>query len=271
MKRKEPGAAVVDLAAIEADYRAGVMSLRTIAAKHGVSEAVVRKWARKAVDGEGTSAPWTRDLKPAVKARVAEILAQDRRKSAAHVRAAVRTPHARTEIVRRERTQTEEAEIVEVASRAVVQVVRDHRQSILAGQRTVSMLLRQLDDAAAHRIDFEEEIENETFGDRGGARRASMLRAVSLPAHAGVIRDLAVAMKYLVGLERQAFGLGVAEDPTPPSAPRALPTADAGVFDQIRAKARARIAAMNDVQNEEGSPYRTAPVIKKGVSGCCCT
>jgi len=34
-----------------------------------------------------------------------------------------------------------------------------------------------------------------------------MMRAVSLPMHSGVIRDLSVAQKNLIGLERQAFGI----------------------------------------------------------------
>jgi len=38
-------------------------------------------------------------------------------------------------------------------------------------------------------------------------KRSGLLRAVSLPARAGVMRDLANATKILVGLEREAFGI----------------------------------------------------------------
>ncbi|MNG38877.1 hypothetical protein D3C84_1267350 [compost metagenome] len=34
-----------------------------------------------------------------------------------------------------------------------------------------------------------------------------MLKAVSLPLHAGVIRDLSTALKNLIPLERQAYNL----------------------------------------------------------------
>jgi transposase len=251
MKRTGPGNQLVDLLAIEADYRAGLLSLRAIAAKHGVSEAVIRKWAKKAVDGEGKAAPWARDLKPQVEARAAEILSQDRGKSAAHVRAAVRTPHAQTEIARTVRTQTEETQIVEVASRAVVQVVREHRQSILAGRQMVGLLLGQLDDAATHRAHLEDEIEHETVGDKVGKRRVAMLRAVSLPAHAGVMRDLATAMKHLVGLERQAFGLSADADPEPPTSKLEGLESDDEDFAELRAAFEKRLGRPMDVTDVE--------------------
>jgi transposase len=250
MKRKGPGQALVDLVAIEADFRAGVMSVRAIAAKHGVSEAVVRKWAKKALDGDGNPAPWTRDLKPQVEARAAEILSEEAHKSAPHVRAAVRTPHARTDVVRTVRTQSQEAQIVEVASRAVVQVVREHRQSILAGQQMVGLLLGQLDDAATHRGRLEEEIEHDTAEDKRDKRRASMLRAISLPAHAAVMRDLATAMKHLVGLERQAFGLSTDADPTPPALSQG-PDPEEEDFAELRAAFEKRLGRPMDVTDVE--------------------
>lgn len=49
-----------DREAIEADYRAGQLSIRAIADKHGCSEAAIRKWALKY--------GWSRDLSTQVKA-----------------------------------------------------------------------------------------------------------------------------------------------------------------------------------------------------------
>lgn len=251
MKRPGPGKQLVDLSAIEADYRAGLLSVRAIGAKYGVSEAVIRKWARKALDGDGRPAPWARDLKPQVQARAAEILAKDGNKSAAHVRAAVRTPHAQTDVVRTVRTHTEETQIVEVASRAVVQVVREHRHSILAGQRVLGLLLGQLDDAATHRTHLEDQIERATTGNKGCKRRAAMLRAVTLPAHAGVMRDLATAMKHLVSLERQAFGLSADADPAPPTSHPEAVGADDEDFAELRAAFEKRLGRPLDVTDVE--------------------
>jgi hypothetical protein len=42
-----------------------------------------------------------------------------------------------------------------------------------------------------------------------------MLKAVSLPTHAGVLRDLSIAQKNLIYLERQAFNLNDKEDADP--------------------------------------------------------
>lgn len=237
------------LAAIEADYRAGVISIRAIGFKYGVSEAAIRKWAKKAVDARGDSAPWARDLKPLVDARVAEILAADPGKSPAHVRAAVRTPHARAEIVRVLQSTTAEAEAVEATSRAVVEVVQGHRVRISAGLQTVNCLVTLLGIAAECRDLLQEVIHEETAGDRNGKRRASMLKAVSLESHAGVVKDLAAAMEKLVALDRQAFGLADGDDPTQSPAPcEFAPEATNEVFDKILQRARERIKAAADAE-----------------------
>lgn len=193
----QPGVldSVPDLIAIEADYRAGVMSVRAVAAKHGVSEGAVRKWAKAATP------PWQRDLT----AKVQEAARAQLVRSTHHAYDGVRTPTER--------------ETVEVGARAVVLVVREHRGAIQAGQQMVGMLLGQLQEAAANRCQLEEIVEIETKDDQGGQRRAMLMRAVSLPQHASTMKDLATAMKHLIGLERQAFGLVDKTDPDPPVKP----------------------------------------------------
>ena len=193
-----------DLIAIEADYRAGVMSVRAVAAKHGVSEGAVRKWAKAATP------QWQRDLT----GKVQEAARTQLVRNTHHAYDGVRTPTER--------------EAVAVAARAIVEVVREHRGAIQAGQQMVGMLLGQLQDVAHHRETIEEMILEDTAAADGegaqaagaGKRRTAMMRAVSLPCHAGVIKDLATAMKHLVGLERQAFGLSDKTDPDPPAKPQ---------------------------------------------------
>lgn len=193
-----------DLIAIEADYRAGVMSVRAIAAKHGVSEGAIRKWAKNA-----NPQPWLRDLTGKVM-------------EAARTQLIRSTHHAYDGV----RTETER-DLVDAAARTIINVVREHRGAIQAGQQMVGMLLGQLQDVAHHRETIEEMIiEDTASADGEGAaaagatrRRTAMMRAVSLPSHAGVIKDLATAMKHLVGLERQAFGLSDKADAEPPAKP----------------------------------------------------
>jgi hypothetical protein len=248
------------LSAIEADYRAGVISIRAIGFKYGVSEAAIRKWAKNAVDARGNPAPWSRDLKPLVDARVAEILAADPGKSPAHVRAAVRTPHARAEIVRALHTEHGDAEAVEVTSRAVVQVVQGHRLSISARLQTVNNIVTLLGIAAECRDLLQEVIHEETAGDRNGKRRASMLKAISLESHAGAVKDLAAAMEKLVALDRQAFGLADGDAPTQSPGPfEPAPKATYEVFDGILRRARERIKAAADAE--------CAPVLDRSQRG----
>lgn len=209
---------------VEADYRAGVMSVRAVAAKHGLSEGAVRKRAKTATP------PWVRNLKPDVDTRVEELLARDG--TQAGTQYAPTEPEVRTVTV--VRTDKEE-EVVEIAARAIVQVVREHRGAIQAGQQMVGMLLGQLQDAAGSRDELEEEIEVMTADDTNGKRRDKLMKAVSLPAHASVIKDLATAMKHLVGLERQAFGISEKADPDPPPTAPVQQDAEDVDFTDLRA------------------------------------
>ena len=196
-----------DWEAIERSYRAGILSIRELASQHGVSEAAVRKRAKQH--------SWSRDLTARVREKVRADL----------VRTEVRAPE--------EVARTEDAIVTEAAA-TVIQVVRSHRKGIRALIDVGETLMGQLIGAAGNREAIEAVIFEETpFADdpdapagersRALARREAMLRAVALPSHAGVLKQLADVMKALVPLERQAFNV---DEPAPP------PPADAGVATQ---------------------------------------
>lgn len=172
--------AAIDWEAIEREYRAGQLSLREIAAIHGVSHVSIHKRAKR--DG------WEQDLSEAVREKVNAKLVND----------GVNGKSAR--------------ETVEIAAERGVQIIREHRVSIGRGQRFVATLFGELEEATENRDEIEAAIEVETADDRSGKRRAMMLRAVELPARAGVLLTLSTALKNLVGLERQAFNLGAEEE-----------------------------------------------------------
>lgn len=157
-----PSVGKTDWDSIEKQYRAGVFSIREIASQHGISDTAIRKKAK--------ACGWERDLTE----RVQEL-----------VRTEVRSSHE-------EQLRTEE--IINTAVFTQIQVVREHRLSIRAGQQMVGRLLGRLQRAPENLED--------------------------LPTHAGVIKDLANAMHKLVGLERQAFGLADKTDPDPPAKPQ---------------------------------------------------
>lgn len=175
-----------DWEAIEAAFRANVLSLREIGREHGVSDTAIRKRAK--ADG------WVRDLAQKVKERTKDKL--------------VRSLGSQ-EGSREQRARTDE-EVVEEASATQASVVQLHRRDIAAGRKLVSVLFGELMESTERRHDIEEAIDEDVENDAPSTkakRKAAMLKAVSLPSRAGAALSLAGAMKHLVFLERQAFSI----------------------------------------------------------------
>lgn len=186
-----PTRAAADWESIEREYRAGVYSVREIGRRHNVSEAAIRKRAKEKC--------WRRDLTTRVHAEL---------------RTRLTIPEAKQRI-EAEADPEAESRIVDEAASTLVQVVTVHRQDIAKGRSLIELLFGQLNEAAAHRDDIEEAIEDDTREDKTAERRNRMRRAVSLPMHAATMRDLSQALRHVVGLERQAFNL----DDRPPDDP----------------------------------------------------
>ncbi|WP_072389841.1 hypothetical protein [Hyphomicrobium sp. CS1GBMeth3] len=182
----------IDWEGIEREYRAGQLSVVEIGRQFGVSHTAINKRAKK--NG------WTRDLTEKVRKEVSARLVSD------------------------EVSATNAREAVTLAAERGVQVVRSHRNDISQGRERVTELIDELKEATTHRAEIEAAIEEETAGDKNSERRNRMLRAVGLPARAGVIRELATALKALIPLERQAFNLDEKGEP-PKLTPREI-TAD---------------------------------------------
>lgn len=180
----------IDWEAIYREYRSGQLSNVEIAKQFGISEGAIRKRAKK--DG------WKRDLSDQVRKRVREKLVRDE----------VRGSDASDE------------QIIEEASERGANVQRLHQKSIQSAQVVVDILKDQLKGAAGNREDIEGAIFDETKEDGDAKRRNAMMKAVSLPTHAGVLRDLSVAMKNLIPLERQAYNLD--EDGRRPDPPEEI-------------------------------------------------
>lgn len=104
-------------------------------------------------------------------------------------------------------TTTEEETIKHAAERGIT-LVRQHQRSIGRAHRILEKLL----DEAERLSDGEVEEPGE------GASERQLLdfdKATSLPARMAALRDSSVALRNLIPLERQAFGLdaGPGEDP----------------------------------------------------------
>jgi len=177
-----------DWEAIERAFRAGALSIRTIADRHGVSDTAIRKRAK--------AGGWERDLSEQVRKEVRNKL----------VRGEVRGGQPAN--------PENDAEIIEEAAQEGATVVRSHRRDIRKATNLADLLMDDLLLTIRKREEIEDAIEDETREDKNGMRRASMLAAVALPSNAKTLFQLSSAMKNLQILERQAFGLDDKDTPT---------------------------------------------------------
>jgi hypothetical protein len=182
MSTKQP-----DWEAIERAFRAGALSIRTIADRNGVSDTAIRKKAK--------ALGWERDLSEQVRKEVRNKL----------VRGEVREDQCAN--------PERDAEIIEEAAEEGATVVRSHRRDIRKATNLANLLMDDLMTTIKHREEIEDEIERDTADDQSGFRRSAMLGAVSLPSNAKTLFQLSSAMKNLQVLERTAFGLDDKEQP----------------------------------------------------------
>lgn len=177
----------VNWATIEVDYRAGIKPLRILAEEHGITHGAINKRAKR--DG------WTRDLAKKIKA------AADAKVSKAVVSKQVSAD-----------TKVTEKLTVEANAEAVAQVRLAHRADIRKGRDLVAKLWDELTGVT----DQPDLIEAMTLAlaqsdndpaEREKALRQALARVTSIPGRVGAIKGLAEAMKNLVALEREAWGI----------------------------------------------------------------
>lgn len=172
---------------IEADYRAGVLSLREIAdANPGVNHVAIARRAKR--DG------WSRDLSAKIRAK-ADALVTDQA-----VTADV-TP----------RRAISEREIIDANAQAIVSVRLSHRKDIQRSRRITMGLLEELEQqTGADNVALLEQMGElmRREDDKGQDKLNDLYRKIiSLPGRAKTMKDLGESLRVLVTLERQAFGL----------------------------------------------------------------
>ena len=172
---------------IELDYRAGVMSLREIAAQHPDTHHVAI--ARKA-KSEG----WTRDLSERIKAKAEDLV----------TRAAV------TADVTAARAVTEK-QVVEANAQDQASVRLSQRKDIRRKRAIVTRLMDEIEaqvgpENAALLADLGEMMRSPD--DAGQDKLNDLYRKViSLPERAKTAKTLAETLRITVDMERQAFGM----------------------------------------------------------------
>ena len=181
----------IDWEALSLDYRSGLMSLRELAAKYGITHGAVNKRAKR--DG------WVRDLAPMVQARAKELV------SRATV-SMVSNPVSGE--VYREPTVEEEAKVMTEAQ-VVAEVVLSERKDIRKSRELGVKLFGELEAMTDERELFARLGELMHSPDDKGKDRLNeiYLKVISMPGRVGAYKQLTDAIKTMVGLERQSYGL----------------------------------------------------------------
>lgn len=175
---------------IEADYRAGILSLREIAALDGnVTHQAIAKRAKK----EG----WEQDLTAKIKAKAEALVAKQVVDSAA---ASSRAATAQ--------------EVIEANAARIAQVRGEHRGVISRSRNLTLKLLDELEATTDNAELFEQLGELMHSPDEKGADKLNELyrKVISLPSRVGSMKTLSDTLKNLIGLEREAYGLVTGKD-----------------------------------------------------------
>lgn len=180
------GTVTLDWERIELDYRAGIKTLRQIAAEHGITHGAINKRARR--DG------WERDLSERIQQKADALVSK----------AAVSAP------VSNER-RAAEREVVEANALAVADVRLSHRRDVQRSRNIAMALLAELEQqtgdesvALLEQLGFLMRAPDEKGQDR---LNDLYQKVISLPGRAKTMKDLGETLRVLIGLERQAFGL----------------------------------------------------------------
>lgn len=179
----------VDWESVERDYSAGLLSLREIGAKHGVTHGAINKRANR--DG------WARDLSAKIKIK-ADLLV-----STEMVSTAVSTKKA------------SEKEIIEVNAQAIVNIKLAHRGDIRKSKNIVNSLFDELESTTDNRELFEQlgEILRQESDSGQDKLNDIYKKVISLPQRIDGVKKLTDALKTMIGLEREAYD--IQSTPTP--------------------------------------------------------
>lgn len=175
---------VVDWERVESDYRAGLLSVREIAAACGVSHVAIAKRAKR--DG------WSRDLNAKIQAKADALV----------------TKALVTSEVTAERLVTDAA-IVSANAEVIANVRLNHRKDISKFRTLALSLLAELELQTGNTELFEQLGDFlRSEDDKGADKRNDIYqKVISSAGRIDGVKKLAETLKILIGLEREAYGL----------------------------------------------------------------
>lgn len=183
-----------DWIAIEADYRAGVKTLRAIGDEHGISHVSIQKRARKD--------EWTRDLSARIQAKTEEAVTK-----AAVTREATKEARLVTE------KQTIDANVALITG-----VILGQRQDVVKLRDLVNDLMGELAHQTGYRELYAQLGELLQAPDEKGIDRLNEVyrKVISLPSRIDGAKKLVDAFDRLVERERQVFNIDKQTGQEPP-------------------------------------------------------
>jgi hypothetical protein len=180
----------VDWESVERDYSAGLLSLREIGDKHGVTEGAIRKRAKKE--------EWIRDLTAKIAKKSDDL---------------VRKEMVRSEV--RSEKIISEKEIIEVNAQAIVNIKLAHRGDIRKSKNIVNALFDELELTTDNRELFEQLGELLRQESESGQDKLNDIykKCISMSQRIDGVKKLTDALKTMIGLEREAYD--IQSTPTP--------------------------------------------------------
>lgn len=187
---------LADWERIELDYRAGLLSVREVGAKHGISHTAISKRAK----AEG----WERDLNAKVKAKADALVAKR------EVSKTVTTEKLATE-----------RQLIEATAQVIADVRMTQRGDIKRFRDIAMNMLAELEHET-NNVDLFEQLGDmlRSDDDKGQDKRNDLYqKVISSAGRIDSLKKLADTLKTLVTLEREAYGLATGgADPVKPVA-----------------------------------------------------
>lgn len=176
--------AAPDWERIEQLYRAGLLSVREIAAAHGITHGAINKRAKR--DG------WVRDLKAKIKAKADSLVSKS----------VVSTE------VSKEQLATDR-DTVEANAQVIANIRIAHRTDIGRYRKLANKMLEELEGLTDNRELFDQLGDLLRSEDDNGQDKLNDLyqKVISLPSRTKTLKDLGDTLKVLIGLERQAYSI----------------------------------------------------------------
>ncbi|WP_366941247.1 hypothetical protein [Gilliamella sp.] len=173
-----------DWEAIESAYRAGLLSIREIASKNGITDGAIRKRAKKE--------NWSRDLSEKIKNKSDEL---------------VRTKEVRTKV--RTENSLSERVLIEANAEVIANIRMEHRGDIRKARNITNALFEELGAECADIEAFKKLGELLANPDQNGRDKLNevYMSVISMPERVKSMKALSETLKNLITLERQAYNI----------------------------------------------------------------